>query len=134
MTILCPVDFSAHSAALVALAAGLAAGEGAELRLLHVCEPPETGAAAVAPADCAAHLARLQAAAGAAGAAHVTTGVLRGEAAATIVAEARHRRADLIVIGAHGQTGLSRFLMGNTAEAVLRTAPCPTLLVREPLR
>ncbi len=129
MTILCPVDFSASSAALVRFAATLAAAAGSELWLLHVCEPAESGAT---PQDCPAHLARLQVAAGQAGAAHVSTGLLRGEAAATIVAEARHRHADLIVIGAHGQTGLSRFLMGNTAEAVLRTAPCPTLLVREP--
>ena len=133
MTILCPVDFSAGSAALVAVAAALAAGGGSELRLLHVCEPPEAGAAAT-PADCAVLLAGLRAAAGAAGAAHVSTGVLRGEAAPTIVAEAARRRAGLIVLGAHGQTGLSRFLMGNTAEVVLRTAACPTLLVREPVR
>ena len=131
MTILCPVDFSAGSAAVVALAAALAAGAGSELRLLHVYELPETGAATV-PADCTALLAGLQAAAGAAGATHVSAGVLRGEAAPTIVAEATRRHADLIVLGAHGRTGLSRFLMGNTAEAVLRTAACATLLVREP--
>ena len=131
MTILCPVDFSATSGAVVAFAAALAAGGGAELRLLHVCEPPENGQPP-APQDCEAHLTQLQRAAGVAGARHVSTSVLRGEAAPAIVAEAARRHADLIVLGAHGQTGLSRFLMGNTAEAVLRTAACPTLLVREP--
>ena len=39
MTILCPLDFSAASAGVVGYAAALAAAMGAELRLLHVCEP-----------------------------------------------------------------------------------------------
>lgn len=132
MTILCPLDFSAATPAVVAYAAALSVGLGAELRLLHVQEPagnwpPSSALLAEVPAA----LAAQQAAAEAAGARQVSTGVLRGEAAPEIVAEARRRRADLIVIGAHGQTGLSRFLMGNTAEVVVRTAPCTTLLVRQ---
>jgi nucleotide-binding universal stress UspA family protein len=59
--------------------------------------------------------------------------MVRGEAAPEIIAEADRQQADLIVIGAHGQTGLTRFLMGTTAEIVLRTARCATLLVRAPL-
>ena len=128
MIILCPLDFSATSAALVSFAAALAVGTGAELRLLHVWEPAaELAAASSEPAAC---LARLRTAAERAGATHVSTQVLRGEAAPEIIAEARRRHADLIVIGAHGQTGLARFLMGNTAEVVVRTAPCPTMLFR----
>lgn len=135
MTILCPLDFSAASAGLVAYAAALAGATGAELRLLHVCEPPEAPAARPAPdapaaTPCAERLDGLRAAAEQAGAARVHAGIARGEAAAEIVAEARRQRVDLIVIGAHGQTGLTRFLMGNTAETVLRTAPCATLLFR----
>ncbi|MEJ7662336.1 MAG: universal stress protein [Hymenobacter sp.] len=37
----------------------------------------------------------------------MSTGIVHGEAAPEIVAEARRQRADLIVIGAHGQTGLT---------------------------
>ncbi len=137
MTILCPLDFSAASAGLVAYAAALAVATGAELRLLHVCEPQEAPlarpAGAPAPPACAERLHGLRAAAEQAGVAHVHTGIVRGEAALEIVAEARRRHADLIVIGAHGQTGLTRFLMGNTAEIVLRTAACATMLVRAPL-
>ena len=125
-TILCPLDFSAASAALVAYAAALAVGTGAELRLLYVQEP-----AVPASPKIEAELLVHRAAAEAAGASRVITHTLQGEAAPQIVAEARRQHADLIVIGAHGQTGLSRFLMGNTAEVVVRTAPCPTLLVRE---
>ena len=124
-TILCPLDFSAASAALVAYAAALAVGTGAELHLLYVQEP------ATPVAGVEAELRVHRAAAQAAGASRVSTYTLHGEAAPQIIAEARRQQADLIVIGAHGQTGLSRFLMGNTAEVVVRTAPCPTLLVRE---
>lgn len=125
-TILCPLDFSAASTALVAYAAALAVGTGAELHLLYVQEPAVPGAAGVEAA-----LRVHRAAAEAAGASRVSTNTLQGEAAPQIVAEARRQHADLIVIGAHGHTGLSRFLMGNTAEVVVRTAPCPTMLVRE---
>jgi nucleotide-binding universal stress UspA family protein len=50
----------------------------------------------------------------------------------TIVDEARERGADLIVISSHGRTGLGRILFGSTAEAVVRHAPCPVLVVKPP--
>ncbi|SHK07466.1 universal stress protein [Hymenobacter psychrotolerans] len=127
MTILCPIDFSAATEALVRYAATLAAGTGGELRLLHVLEPgplPATN-----DVELAQRLALHREAALAAGA-RVTTAVTQGDAAAEIVAEARRHPAAMIVIGAHGQTGLTRFLMGSTAETVVRTAPCVTLLVK----
>jgi universal stress protein A len=37
---------------------------------------------------------------------------------------------DLIVVGTHGRTGLSRVLLGSVAENVVRHAPCPVLAVR----
>jgi nucleotide-binding universal stress UspA family protein len=43
---------------------------------------------------------------------------------------ARRTRADLIVIGTHGRSGLSRVLLGSVAERVIRLAPCPVLTVR----
>ena len=136
-TILCPLDFSAASAGLVAYAAALAVATGAELRLLHVYEPREdpTGQRpdATVFGPCQERMRALQASAELAGVVNVRSGMVRGEAAPEIVAEARRQRADLIVIGAHGQTGLTRFLMGNTAEVVLRTAGCATLLVRDAL-
>lgn len=39
---------------------------------------------------------------------------------------------DLIVIGSHGRTGLSRLLLGSIAEAVIRRAACPVLTVKQP--
>jgi len=48
-----------------------------------------------------------------------------------IVALAHEINCDLIVIGNHGRSGLSRVLTGSTAERVVRHAPCPVLVVRE---
>ena len=40
------------------------------------------------------------------------------------------RRADLIVMGTHGRTGIKHALIGSVAERVVRHAPCPVLVVR----
>jgi len=47
-----------------------------------------------------------------------------------IVREARRRRADLIVMGTHGRTGVARFFLGSVAARVLALARCPVLTVR----
>lgn len=53
-----------------------------------------------------------------------------GPPAVAIVAEAQAEQVDLIVMGTHGRTGLTHILLGSVAEAVLRKAPCPVLVVR----
>ena len=58
--------------------------------------------------------------------------VAHGEAASEIVRVAKERAVDLIVIASHGRTGLGRILFGSTAEAVVRHAPCPVLVVKPP--
>ncbi|MGE5849127.1 MAG: universal stress protein, partial [Candidatus Methylomirabilota bacterium] len=40
-------------------------------------------------------------------------------------------RADLIIMGTHGRTGVSHLFMGSVAEKVVRRAPCPVLTVRQ---
>jgi nucleotide-binding universal stress UspA family protein len=47
-----------------------------------------------------------------------------------IVRTARARRVDLLVLGTHGRTGLSRLVLGSVAGRVVATAPCPVLTVR----
>jgi nucleotide-binding universal stress UspA family protein len=59
----------------------------------------------------------------------VETAFLSGGAAREIIRYARDKHADLIVIGTHGRTGISRQLLGSVAEAVVRLAPCPVLTV-----
>lgn len=53
-----------------------------------------------------------------------------GDPASEIVDCARRTDAGLICLTTHGRTGLPRLFLGSTAEAVLRTAPCPVLLRR----
>ena len=38
--------------------------------------------------------------------------------------------ADLVVVGTHGRRGISRLVLGSVAEATMRLAPCPVLVVR----
>jgi nucleotide-binding universal stress UspA family protein len=56
--------------------------------------------------------------------------VKSGSAAQAIVDLAASAPAELVVVGTHGRTGLSRLTLGSTAEAVVRSAPCSVLVVR----
>jgi nucleotide-binding universal stress UspA family protein len=53
-----------------------------------------------------------------------------GQAAERLIAAAKEKNADLIVMATHGRTGLSHALMGSVAEKLVRQAPCPVLTVR----
>jgi nucleotide-binding universal stress UspA family protein len=54
-----------------------------------------------------------------------------GDAAAEIVNCAIATGADAIVMGTHGWSGIKHFVMGSVAELVLRSAPCPVVVVRD---
>ncbi len=54
-----------------------------------------------------------------------------GDPAGEIVRIASEEGAEMIVLGTHGRTGVTRLLMGSVAEAVVRRAPCPVLVYRE---
>ena len=47
-----------------------------------------------------------------------------------IVNFVKDENADLIVMGTHGRTGVKRLLLGSVAEAIMRRAPCPVLVMR----
>jgi nucleotide-binding universal stress UspA family protein len=56
---------------------------------------------------------------------------LRIDAPAQEIAQiAADLEADLVVVGTHGRRGIARLLLGSVAEAVVRLAPCPVLVVR----
>jgi nucleotide-binding universal stress UspA family protein len=55
-----------------------------------------------------------------------------GEVAHTICAIAESLPADVVVVGSHGRSGLKRLFLGSVSEHVVRYAPCPVLVVREP--
>jgi nucleotide-binding universal stress UspA family protein len=49
-----------------------------------------------------------------------------------IIETAKTQKVDLIVMGTHGRTGLQHVLLGSVAEKVVRLAPCPVLVARQP--
>ena len=55
-----------------------------------------------------------------------------GDPATEVLRVAREVPCDLIVLGTHGRTGLTRLVLGSVAEEVLRKAPCPVLTVKAP--
>lgn len=141
--ILVPIDGSATSERALEEAIRLAEGRS-RLRLVYVLEevfPLDTEGYAFIDYSSLQEAVRLtgeRALAQAAekvrqsGAAVETTLLdMKGERIASVIAdESRQWPADLIVIGTHGRSGLSRLLMGSVAEGVVRSASVPVLLVR----
>lgn len=133
--ILCPTDFSAHSEAAYQLACALARDYGAHLTLLHVTVPealPLVDGVMLPPAtDEMPREARLLREW------HpnvphveVTREIVEGNAVEEILEWAHEHPCDLIVLGNHGRNAFAKLLMGSTAEAVVRKAPCPVLTVK----
>lgn len=59
-------------------------------------------------------------------------GIVReGEAFKIIADFARDERADVIVMGSYGRTGIKRLLMGSVTEGVIGHSPCPVLVVKK---
>jgi nucleotide-binding universal stress UspA family protein len=139
--LLVPTDFSPCADRAVERAIAIAQNQGLPVQFLHVISPPgytydlalgyplmrET----LRPAA-QAQMEKLLAAAYDAGVAAEHT-VLEGLPPVRIVEIAKARKADMIVMGTHGRTGIARFLIGSTTEEVTRRAPCPVLIVRDPL-
>jgi len=138
-----PTDFSAPAEEAWALAQRLARAVGAEIVLTHVFVPapvygvpPEAAGTEMqvfieAQDWVEKELERWATAARATGLT-VRTALRTGTAHQEIVDLAAAERAELVVIGTHGRTGLTRALLGSVAERVLRLAPCPVLSVRKP--
>ncbi len=58
-------------------------------------------------------------------------GIVReGDAYKVIVNIAKKQKANAIIMGSHGRTGLRRLLMGSVTERVIGHAPCPVLVVK----
>jgi nucleotide-binding universal stress UspA family protein len=135
--ILFPTDFSPASQEAMSWATSLARDSGATLLIMHVEEPPmaygggelyidvqdneredlKKALVNVVPLD---HQVAFE---------HK---LLVGDPATAIVETADNEHADLIVMGTHGRTGLTRLLMGSVAESVVRKAKCPVLTIKQP--
>jgi nucleotide-binding universal stress UspA family protein len=143
--ILVPLDGSELAESILPVIERLADGAVAETILLRVVEPPSAGEAFAAAGvllpdtllerqlEAKAYLEdvrhRLRDT-GIVARADVRTGAAPEE----ISAAATAHRVDLIAIATHGRGGLGRLLFGSVAEAVLRAAPVPVLMIRSPAR
>jgi nucleotide-binding universal stress UspA family protein len=130
--ILFPTDFSHLSDNALQHATTLARETGATLVILHIEEPPIAYGGGemyygipdpdqdemrrmlyeIRPTDPSVHFEHR---------------MVMGDPAGEIVKIADEEHVDMIVMGTHGRTGLSRVLMGSVAESVVRRASCPVL-------
>ena len=142
--ILVPIDFSECSRKALRYAASLASKFGSELTLLHTIEPPvglppqtlvrDEAGLSIPILDYVIQSATKEmnpilnelALAGLTAKSFIEV----GDARDTILDHAARLNADLIVMGTHGRTGLSRFLIGSIAENVVRRSNIPVLTVR----
>jgi hypothetical protein len=99
-SILVPIDFSECGNYALSYAASLARTFGASIICVHVIEPM------------------------------VPTVGYSGMTEPLPLADISGQLEDLIVVSSHGRTGLGRILFGSTAEAVVRHASCPVLVVK----
>ena len=138
--ILFPTDFSEPAREAQQYAVALAERFGAELHLLHIVAPVMPYPDASSPWVMPEKEVKLQIAAADQrlsveldpkwtsqhNAKHAT---VTGFAVDEILKYAEANQIDLIVLGTHGHTGLSRFLIGSVTEKVVRLAKCPVLTV-----
>ena len=144
--ILVPVDGSPPSQHALHVGAGIARESGGQLRLLHVLEDVSYlsgydpfGATAgelfrVMRESAERILSEAQAQALSDGVQADTVLVDElGKRLDGAVAEiATQWPADLVVVGTHGRRGMSRLMLGSGAEQIIRTAPVPVLVARQP--
>ena len=137
-SILCPIDFSDASTNAFRYACEFAKAMGSKIIFLNVVEPRpmvadmtlnyiplEEDLAKAATED----LKPLVQEAESKGIA-VQADVMIGTPADLILSQAAEFDASIIIMGSHGKTGLSRLLMGSVAEAIVRKAKIPVLIVK----
>jgi len=127
--ILVPLDRSTLAEAILPLAGALARAHKAELFLLEAVAA-KAGRAESEEREARVYLARLSERLQDRGVSVVRVLVPHGKPDRAIAEAAAEHRVDLIAMTTHGRTGLSRLLVGSVAEAVVRHAPAPVLVVR----
>jgi nucleotide-binding universal stress UspA family protein len=127
-------DGSADADAALEHAIGLARDQHARLTLLTVAPLPRQPGAMGAPAtpdllECFIDTQR-RAAESVPDDVSITTQLLRGDPAETILSTVRKDGHDLIVMGSHGHSRLHRALLGSVSHSILHNSPVPVLLIR----
>jgi nucleotide-binding universal stress UspA family protein len=140
--VLVPIDFSPYAEQALDYAIALAQKLQVRVTLLHVIQPPLVAGADMGVWPSLAFIDDLETAITSdmeSYLARVTAAGLEGEIAVVhgapfqeILNTAKARQVDLIIMGTHGRTGLPHVLLGSVAEKVVRLAPCPVLVARQP--
>ncbi len=148
MKILLAVDGSTFGDAAVEEVARRPWPSHSEVKVLSVIEPPlmpttdtwvlpdsyyeevERAGESQAQAIVSKAVERLRA--GETPALEITTEIVKGYPKHAIVDEADRWGADLIVVGSHGYSGLTRLLLGSVSQAVASHAKCSVEIVRHP--
>lgn len=133
--ILVPTDFSHTGDAALKYASSMARDQGATLVIAHVEEPPIAyaggefyyGIPNPTPAELRKMLGEVKPTDPNVAYEHR---LVSGHPATAICKLAQEEGVDLIVLGTHGRTGLTRLLMGSVAEEIVRRAPCPVMTFR----
>ncbi len=138
--ILVPIDFSAEAQRVIDIAASIAKAFNAKIWLVHVAAPdPDFVGFDTGPTYVREHRAEIlreehseiQALSEALkNAGHSAEGLLvQGPTTETLLEEVDRLKADLIVMGSHGRTGLFKAFVGSVSEQVLRDSRVPVLIV-----
>jgi universal stress protein A len=137
-SILCPMDFSDASKNAYRYACEFAKSMGSKVILLNVIEPRPIAAdmtlnyvpleedlAAAVREDFIPMVDKAKAMG-----IDVSADVIIGIPAEVILQQTVDFDVSMLIMGSHGKTGLSRLLMGSVAEAVVRKAQVPVLIVK----
>ncbi|MBI5607477.1 MAG: universal stress protein [Deltaproteobacteria bacterium] len=138
--ILVPVDFSEPSRQALQWACELARRYGADLTLLNVYPVPgyvlPDGFVTAGPeilgeveAKTRESLQEWAQVCAGEGAPETAIATALGQSSSEIVRWAAEHKVDMIVMGAHGRSGLALLLLGSTTDKVVRQAHCPVLVV-----
>lgn len=139
-SVLCPVDFSERSQQAIDLAAEFVEPGGTGITLLHVLElpvsysgePSVTGFVESLDKHAARRLEELASQLRATLAVPVVTRSRIGSPGGqTLAILDEQPPIDLVVVGSHGRTGVSRALLGSVAEKIVRYARCAVLVARQ---
>lgn len=141
--ILVPTDFSKYSEPAICLALGIAQSMGSDVTFIHVWPPEFTfgedfrartdpSVRQVRDDELVEHRKKLEEFVASFDTEGIKTScVLRsGPPFLEIIIAANELKADLIVMGTHGRSGLASVLIGSVAEKVVRRAHCPVLTVK----
>ncbi len=138
--ILFPTDFSEPAREALQHTVAFADRFGAELHLVHIVAPmmpfPDATSSWVSPdtnqylqIEAAEERLAMERQAQWSEQLRIVRFTAIGFAVDEILKYAREKAIDLIVIGTHGNTGLSRLVIGSVAEKIVRLAKCPVLTV-----